>query len=237
MPIGPDLFRPTNATEFWTLVAAIGAVITGLATVALVIVAKLGLASINLARKDIVSRATREALSCTVTQSLVLAQELLPERWAILNEMAVQKVPVFVKDADQVTFGAPNEAAMVSEAKDWLSKVPAAVHTRTIRLMNRTEAWAMYFVKGLADAGAAAPSCAAVYCSYVMQVYPFLVDARASERSGRFPNTVALFEMWYGSHSEEITKSKAHKLLQQLGELQAKGRAVEFPRPLGTDLD
>ena len=222
--------HPTNVAEFWGMILALG-------TVGLCVVGLRGLNSLKLARTEMKNRATRDAKQCAVDRCEQFAQKIIQENREILAAMAQRRIPVFVKAAEEVTFGDENEKAMLAGAEAWMAALPAETYAQCAKLLNQLEAWAMPFTHALADSDVAFAPCAAMYCSIVMQLYAMLVSLRARDGSGHYPNVVLLFQAWYGSKAEEGQKVEAAKLLAQLNEVQTKGPPkVRLQTPIGTDI-
>lgn len=219
------------------LIAGIGAFATGLFTFMLYRTAKRGLIALGLTKKDMVTRATREARACAVRCCQEFAADFVSERGDVLKDFAANKIPVFVKDASTVSFGTPQEKQAVAAARVWLKALPPELYTKCAMFLNRLEGWAMSFTKGLADPEVAFGPCAPVFCSIVVQTYPMLIVIRADPGSGPYPNVVQLFESWYGVKAEAASRVKEQELLKELEKLQSKGPGVRLPAPLGTELD
>lgn len=123
-------------------------------------------------------------------------------------------------------------------AKAWFAAAPPEVLGNIVALLNRLEAWSMYFTKELADPDVAFGPCAPWFCSTVIQYYAVLLVVRTRGSSGKFPNTVRLFEGWLSGLEEQARGLKEGDLLNQLATLQATGAPKKtLPPPLGTSLD
>jgi hypothetical protein len=225
-----ELLRPTNPTEFWTLVAGLGtAVLAGLAWS--------GLRSLGLTKSDMLTRATRDARECAIARSEEMASRLLPLNSEILESFAKAKVPVFVQNAGDVKFDPDNQTDL-PRAHAWMKTIGVDMYNKSIGLLNALEGWAMYFTNGLADHEIAFPPCGPIYCSMIVQNYAILLNCRAGPGDGNFPNAVALFKGWNEMLDRQERGLKQGALLQELARLQAKGALNHpLPKPLGTHLD
>lgn len=222
------LLKPTSPIEFWTTVLALG-------TIALSIVAYRGLRSLALAKADIVTRARRDARECAILRCEELAQKILPINGAILGSLTASKIGGFMVNAPEQVSLEPDNQQHLASATKWLQALPPELHVRCIEFVNRLEAWAMYFTKGVADHEIAFGPCAPVYCQFIVQYYPVLLARRASKTSGKFPNTVALFKSWHGVLKHETTLTDLMKKVEQLQRDRAGGKPL--PPPLGTEVD
>jgi hypothetical protein len=223
------LVTPTNATEFWTAVLALG-------TVALAYVAYRGLRSIRLAQRDMLNRATRDALECAVRRCEEFGDVIISHNGQILNGLAAASVPVFVRRIDEVRFD-PDNAEDLARAREWWAKVPPPVQIATIKLLNRLEAWCMYLNTGLADSTVMHDPCAAPFMTIVVQCYAPILIYRAHEADGNYPNVVKVYTAWKAQMNAARKDAEQKDLLGRLGELmearQAAARA-SLPKPIGT---
>lgn len=230
LPLG-RLAKPTDPAEFWTLVSAF-------ANIAVLVVAVRGLKSLVLTRKGMLTQATRDAWSCAVHRCEEFADEIIPLNVPVLTNLAAFKVPVFVKHASEVQFD-PDNKADLDRAAQWVRNLPAGTLGDCVTLLNRLEAWSMYFTNRLADQKIAAGPCAPFFCSMVVQNYAVLLLHRNRDASsGKYPNIVKLFKSWWADIEDEKVGHKEGELLKQLAALQRKGSpSSKLPNPLGTELD
>lgn len=243
LDLGPQaraLLAPSNTAEFWALVEALGTAASAALTVVVVVIAAKGLRSlesIGLTRKDMLTRAERDSRASAIHRCEEFAREILPMNGPLLNGLAAANVPVFVTDANQVAFDPDNES-QIAAASRWWDNLPQQVRSDAVALLNRLEAWSMYFTKRLASYGVASGPCAPMFCSMVVQNYAGLLTLRnLSDSSGKYPNLVEVFKLWIQELEEEKRGLKEGDLLKQLKELQAKGVKTAPPKPLGTDID
>jgi hypothetical protein len=222
------LSKPTNPTEFWALIG-------GLFNAAILVVAVIGLKSLVLTRRGMLTEATREVRSLAIERCEEFARELIPLNNPILKTFAEKSVAVFVVDVHVVAFD-PDPAEHLEAARKWVNGLPAEVRGGCITMMNRLEGWAMYFTHQLADPTVAYGPCAPLFLSAVLQFYAIYLVLRAGNASGKFPNTVKLFKAWRADlKGEQAVQLEA--LLARLKESQASGPlAPMLGKPLGTDL-
>lgn len=237
------LILPTNPTEFWTLVAGIGALATAGATVALFFMAKKGLASLRLTeealavaqqdmannRSDMAARFLREGKTLSAELAREMASELLPSNAVLLREMETAKVQGLAMQPDPISFDSPAEEAALPGAKVWRAQVPDALYSQAIGLLNRFECWAMHFTHGLADPECNFQPCAQVFCSVVIQLYPALVYARGAAAGGGYTNVIKLYGVW----AAKIEDDKAAKMAQAL---QTRAPGPTLPPMIGPTL-
>ncbi len=222
---------PTNPEEFWTVVSALCGVLV-------LSVAIRGLRSLKLTREGMLNQAHRDARGCAIVRCEEFAAEIIPLNAGIVNAFAALKTPVFVEDAADVRFD-PDTREDLARAQEWFDSLPPEVRSACVALMNRMEAWAMYFTHQLAEADIAFGPCGPYFCSRVVQLYPYLLIARNRDQSsGNYPNVVALFKAWIAQLEEERRGLIRGQLLEQLAELQARGspRSTLKP-PLGTQVE
>ena len=222
---------PSNPSEFWSFVSA-------LASLAVLWVAVRGLKSLRLTREGMLNQANREARACAIERSEEFAREIIEMNASIVNTFAALRIPVFVEDAARVKFD-PDPLDELPRAAEWFGKLPAETQSECIQMLNRLEAWSMYFTQQLADSTVAFGPCGPYFCSRVVQFYACLLLMRNNdESSGKYPNLVALFKDWIAELEDEKRGLQRGHLLEQLAELQAKGsRRRTIKPPLGTQLE
>lgn len=129
-----DLIRPTDPTEFWTMIA-------GLASALLVLLAWRGLRSLGLTKSDMLTRAVRDSRESAVRRCEEFGQTLITANAGILTKIAANKVPVFVQKPADVQFD-PDNLQHLNAAKAWVSKIPQDLYGDCIALLNALEGWA-----------------------------------------------------------------------------------------------
>jgi hypothetical protein len=223
------LIVPTNPTEFWALITAIG-------TFLIAALAWRGLRSLGLARIDMVTRATREGRACAIARCEEFAAKIIPANHEILVMFAKEQTPVFVRDPAEVRFDPDNETDL-KRASDWVDNLSYPLQVKSLYQLNRLEAWAMYFTAQLADSAIAFGPCAPMYCSMIVQHYALLLHKRTLSSSGKYPSAVKLYKTWIAKLEDEQRGLKAGTLLKQLAQLQAQRASGDLPGPLGTEID
>jgi|GEM_PF-2183956 len=185
------------------------------ATVALAVFAFCALKQIRLARSqiqiasdalvvakdDIKIRSRREAIALAAKHCEDFADVILPklntwhgefgskgiifkDNWELLN-----------KNFDDTSLKNPKPA------QDWVQLVKSKnLGMTACNILNQCEAFAIYFASGAADEGIAFPVVGPLFCKYVEQNAPFLIHMRshrdAGFTSGKYANTVRLYEIW-----------------------------------------
>lgn len=231
-----DTGRPSDAEGFWAFVGA-------LLNVLVLAVAIRGLNALKLTRIGIQTQAMRDSRDCAIARCEEFGQEIMTLYDPVAVSFMGQKTPVFVQNADEVQFVDPGEEDRSEETKhleraqQWFSKLPAETRGDCIRLLNRLEAWAMYFTHGLAAGPVASGPCASFYCSIVVQQYPVLVVLRDEETSGNYPNLVKLYLAWLEELESHKRGLKEGQMLKELAEMQSKGtHKHKLSEPLGTQI-
>lgn len=218
----PSALRPTTPTEFWTMVTAITQTLAILGSIALGLLAWLGLGSLSLTRKEIRSRFSREAIEAAIIRCQEMAQDLIPENRDLLAAMAAAKVDLYVKSPERARFGVEVERQEYPEAKRWTAALTPDVAEKAIHLLNRLEWWSAYFVTKFADRKIAYEPCAPLFLSMVMQLYPLLVVLRAENFSGNYPNVVSLAEDWADLKKGADGRAEMKAILSKLEVLQSR---------------
>lgn len=189
-------FPPVDPVGAWTLVAGLGALATAIATVAIAAFALRGLRSLKIARDEIVHRAKTDAKVCAIHRMEEIAKEIIPLNTAALDAMARAGIRVFLGATDRVKLD-PDPTDLTA-ARGWRDTVPTEAYNRIVALLNRLEAWSVYFTSGVADADVAFGPIAPLLRAWVGQYYAILLVLRSGvgPSSGRFPNLVQLYGDW-----------------------------------------
>jgi hypothetical protein len=229
-----ELVVPVDPVGFWTMALTV-------ATVGLIVVAGRGLRSLHLAKVDINARSQREARSCAIARCEEMATEIISTTGEIITRLVALKLPLFVQSGDAVRFD-PDASEQVGKAQSWLAQVPPDLYSDCIKLLNKIEAWSMYFTNGVADHEIAFGPCAPVFCSMIVRFYPILLVRRAGNSSGQFPNAVKLFKNWRAQLDDQQHGQRLQALIQGMQDLQnrreAQAREAQptLPPPIGTGI-
>ena len=224
-----DLFVPDNPTALWTMLLTV-------ATVGFSVIAWKGLKSFKLAKADYLTRNLREARGCAIARCEEFAAKIIHDNAELHAAFGLSGIAPFHKPNEAVDFDA-SIPAVVQGARDWIQQIPAEVRYRPQTILNYLEAWAMYFTHDLADESVAFAPCAAVFCSMIVRYRPYIIDIRAKETSGKYPNVVALFQRWTERMDAQANGDVENALWQQIAEVQARSAPKPFIKPIGTQVD
>lgn len=199
-----------GAAESWAAIEAGAVVVTTIFSIALTLIAVRGLQSLAVAREDlritreeIVHRADREAKLCAIQRMEEIAKEIIPLNTAALDLFAAGKVKPFLGPKDSVELE-PDKKNLAT-ARSWTAALPPGGFGRVITLLNRLEAWSVYFTKGVADADTAFGPIAPLLRSWIGQYYAVLLILRSGDDKalGKFPNLVQLYLQWTAKMDRE----------------------------------
>lgn len=202
--------QPRDGANAWVMIGAVAAIIAAFSTIGLAIFAFRGLQSLGFAREDlrltreeIVHRAVREAKLCAIQRLEEIAKEIIPLNTAVLDSMAAGKVKAFLGPNDTVELD-PDKKNLAT-AKQWSASLPPNTFGHIITLLNRLEAWSVYFTKGVADADTAFGPIAPLVRSWTGQYYAVLLILRSGDdkASGKYPNLVQLYLQWTAKMDRE----------------------------------
>ena len=222
-------FPPADAVGAWAMFAGIGAVVTAVGTVGLALFALRGLRSLRIARDEIIHRARREALICAIQRMEEIAKEIIPLNTAALDALARANVKVFLDPKDVVKLD-PDETDLLG-AQAWRATVPTEAYNRIVALLNRLEAWSVYFTTPVADANVAFGPIAPLLRSWVGQYYAILLLLRSGvgPSSGKFPNLIALYKAW-SAQVDAQQLDRLHKdIAGQMEQAQARMVLAKLP--------
>lgn len=221
---------PTTTEAFWLALAAV-------VNVVLLGAAIHGLQSLQLTRTRMLHQARRDARECAIKRCEEFAAEIIPMNGPIIDAFAAHQIPVFVETPADVRFD-PDNTADIRRAYTWYDSIPPPIRADCHTLLNRLEAWAMYFFHGLADSEVAFGPIAPYYCSRIIQLYPVLLITREFGDGGKYPNIVGLYKAWMAKLEHEQRGLEEGDLLRQLKDLQEKGSpSHKLQDPIGTKLD
>jgi hypothetical protein len=229
-------FPPTDATEAWAALDALGSMVGGIGALWVGLIALRGLRSLWLTRTEMESRAHRERSLCAIQRLEEVAQTLVPKNTPILDGMVAGNVKTFLNKTDTIQFKTPPSEAELASAQAWVDALAPALYNQIVHLLNRLEAWSVYFTKGVADEEVAFEPMAPLLRSWVGQYYAVLLVLRTGSKSGTYPNLVKLFTLW-------SAKMDAAQLARTYGDMtdQLKGaleRVAQAKLPkTGPDLD
>jgi len=228
--------RPSNAIEFWALVAASASVLVLSLTIGVGAVAWYGLRSLRLARHDLVTRATRDSRAIAMTRAEQFSQILRGEHRIIKGELVAAKVQLFTH---QLQNRSPifDDPSMYPVAQKWWSSVPNETRDRIVYFLNDLEAWAMYFTQGLADSTIVFGPCAPTYCSIVLQYSPWVVISRKEQYEGFYPNLVDLFQAWRAELDAKDLGSMTEVALRAATAAEERMAKHRVAPPVGTKVD
>lgn len=232
------LWVPRSPGEFWALVAAVGVLASAVFALGLLLVARTGLQSLEIAKGDILTRGERDSRECSIRCCKEFADEIIPMLFRLREKLHANNVPFFVKSPHEVVFDSPGENDRLADARAWITALDTGLQNDCIAVLNRFEGWGMYFTKRLADQSTAFEACAPVYIETVIQLYPAIVAMRSQPTSGKYRNVVQLFNAWYGAkenetHAENIKKME--KLVARMKEAQENGQRAPLDPVLGTE--
>jgi hypothetical protein len=180
-----------------------------------------------------VTRAKRDARLTAIARCEEFADEIIPLNQPCLAGMARDKTPVFVKSGSDVRFS-DIDPTELKRASEWYAAAPPEVHANAITLLNKVEAWSMYFTAQLADADIAYEPVGTIFCSLVIQYYAILLLLRADTSAGNYTNVVSLYEEWLAKLTDAERAQQQEILLDQIAALQRKGPAnTRLGKPLG----
>jgi hypothetical protein len=228
-------FPPAEPVAAWTLVVAVGSVMTGLGTVALSAFALRGLRSLRLTRQEMLNRATKEGKLEAIHRLEEVAREIIPLNEPILDGLAAGKVQVFLKVGGTVRFN-PDPTDLAS-FRAWVVALPPGLYSKIVGFLNRLEAWSVYFTAGVADDTEAFGPVAPLLRSWVGQYYPVLVVMRASRASGAFPNLIKLYTAWSARMDAQQLEKLHDELVAQMDRKQSQLEQGKLPGVIGSKVD
>ncbi len=150
---------------------------------------KVATSQLELSRKDIVLRSRREALALTFQQCELFATDIIPKTDAIIKELTAKQFKSLFSSGDFPFIPQPPEYVLAI----WKD---TALREKIVGLLNKMEAYAMYFVSGLADEEGAFTPTAASFCHCCEHLSVFIGCYRKDNGIKLYQNIVKLYAMW-----------------------------------------
>lgn len=226
--------NPSTRHIDWSAVDAIADSIAALSAIAVAAFAFRGLRSLRITRDEIVHRAGREAKLCAIQRLEEIANELVALNTVVLDGLARDKVAVFLR---------PNQAAVFNPdptdlrlAKAWHASLSQDTYNNLANVLNRLEAWSVYFTEGVADAKVAFGPAAPLLRSWVAQYYAVLLLLRSGSInvSGNFPNLIKLYTAW-SAQMDAQQLARQHKDVEgQMQQAHARLSQAQLPAVVPT---
>jgi hypothetical protein len=113
--------------------------------------------------------------------------------------------------------------------------LPPEVFSQCVHTLNHLEAFAMNFTTRYADAETAYKPTSDVFCRTVLQLYPVIVNVRATQGADLYSNIAKLYTDWAGKKTGAELEAQARRLQQKADEVAKKGYNPTHLPPLGTD--
>jgi hypothetical protein len=186
---------------------------------------RLSLEQIELSRKDIMLRSKREALALAIKECEYWANEIVPclDKLNIkLNNIKYVATPLTNTDFPPVE--KPHESAV----RVW-NDLP--LRTEVVSVLNKMEAFAMYFATDLATEDAAFLPTGGPFCRACRHLSVFIGAYRQDNQVKLYNNIVKLYGIWAPRAELAVLQNQEQALQAQKSKLtQSKPRA-----PLGTE--
>jgi hypothetical protein len=154
-----------------------------------------------------------------------LANKKFPEILGALNRIQGQKVGLKVWNLQNKAFDSTS-VVEVKEAQAWVAEFQSKnLHGPALHILNQLEGFAIYFISGAADEEVAFPVAGIPFCHYVGLFAPYLIAVRNGQltgvTSGKFENTVKLFELWVDRIRREQIEAQAKIIQKELKTLKS----------------
>lgn len=193
------------------------------------IVACIALYQLKIARDSARLNAQRDSLRLAASQCDSYQRSIIPLHNSLGDAIKENGIVYFDKaevDVEGETIRVrPNLTK--DELREELNKVKKISGAWT-EAFNAMEAFAVFFVSGVADENVAFSSVGKTYCCSVRKYLPHVVPM--SEEGGYYRNTIKLFFMWNARFEKQKLLKNKEKLEQQLDRVRDR-----FIRPVGTD--
>jgi hypothetical protein len=212
------------------MMGAIAAGVSAVASIALAIVAGLGLRQLTLTKRDMKTRSERDGIAYAVAQCRIFGDQIIP-MWATVTEKLAQgqKKQIEIQNPRGLKFDIKDPKHPIALiCRDWIEGVSGNVTSTCLALLNQVELFAMNFTSGLADAEIAFRPTSDVLFQIVVKLYPFIILLRTDRDPTLYFNTVELFQTWMQDKSAATIQEQMVDLQNTFDRLQtgAKPRLV-----------
>ncbi len=195
----------------------------------LFIVACIGLYQLKIAKDTARLNARRDSLRLAASECDYYHRQIIP----LLNALdtAIQENGIVFFERSEVDVQGETIRVRPNLAKDELVKELEKLMTiikETTEVFNAMEAFALFFVSGVADERVAFSSVGKTYCNSVKQYLPDLVPI--SQDGEYYQNIIKLFLIWNTRFEKQQLLKDKGRIEQQLAKVRDK-----FIRPFGAD--
>lgn len=193
----------------------------------------LALGQLWIAKKDIHTRSKREAVCMAAEKCETVAKEILPmyQRFFVPNQDKMKLGTWSLRNDD---FSA-NSMEKPEEGRKWVDDLKSNDYfIVSLDFLNRLEGLAMYFANGAADEKVAFSAIGSVFCYWVEQFAPILIQVRedsiSKTTSGPFQNTVDLYKVW----AVRMKRSRIQNEIDALSARLSASKSTEI-KPIGVE--
>jgi hypothetical protein len=210
---------------------------TGITPLLLLVGLYFSWSQIRVAITDIRLRSRREAGNFSMAQAKLYSEEFIPEFSDLLDKLSTNgktppRIAVFVRS--ELSNG--SKANYDNQVRKLIEN--RGLNSQLNNFLNRLEAFAMTFVKELADEEIVFDSLASTYCRTVEYFSFYYCIGRKTRTDNGYPNTLALYKTWSGrlkamdlqAKISDLEKTKV-KIEQDHVEASIAGTPI---KPLGT---
>jgi hypothetical protein len=184
-----DLSRvivPSNATDFWTFVIAMG-------TWVLVIGALRSLSSLKLTKQDMADRKSRREREAAIEATQTFVHDILPGCETLLPPY--RSMGFNSSDWKDVRLG-ENETEYFEKSVALLARINQDFRIRSVEILNALEAWSMVVTSGLAEDELTFLGCGTTYCSAVRVLLPIIIYGRKTRSPKAVESVAELYTRW-----------------------------------------
>jgi hypothetical protein len=196
---------------------------------------KIAKATLEQAQRDLQVRSKREAVSLAIELCREYGTDFGKRYEAEMVDLHKNGFVFFRWPMSDLEF-AHSSIVNRQEADQWVLQFTKnrALALRAVAILNELEAFALPFAGGVADEEVAYPVIGKLFIDAVLGFAPYLITLRDDKDrniiSGKFPNTVALFRLWYARSGRAELDEKQ----KQLAAEQNKLPKLEPIKPIGT---
>ena len=189
------------------------------------LIARMGLKQISLARQTAIVNAKRDALKIAAEQCQLYADKIILPA----SELLASKV--YSEFNKSYSFSVKDSSIIINQVGADVDHKAIFWDDDFIRVFNAIESFSQYFTSGLADEEDAYNCLGNVHLKIVSPFIPLLVLRDQKDHEHNWRNTLKLFVNWYSRQQQEIIERKKHEL-SEAAKLLEKEKESHNPEPI-----
>lgn len=207
-----------------------------IAIVSIVALKQLSIAKIQIevARESMQISSRRDAAVFTAKQCEIFASEIIEQHIEIAKKFEAKKITEYVLPNNKKNIFEADYGKWFKQNKDKLDKDGVDLINLVAKLLNKLEAFSIYFTHGICDKKIAYLPIATSFIRIIEYYSPLICLLRDDNRG--YSNILKLYESWKADTEKEELELKKEQLEKQIAEtIEQASCIIEIPmNPIGT---